>query len=78
MILYDSEREVDKKVKYMAVKYDNLSERIKKHIRESNIFGVGQSGNVMLHNKCCDAQAIVNQLVHDRVITIDELERLLR
>jgi hypothetical protein len=26
------------------VKYDTLSERIKKHIRESNIFGVGQSG----------------------------------
>lgn len=73
-----TEREVDNKVKYMTVKYDTLSERIKIHIRESNIFGVGQSGNVMLHNKYCDAQTIVNQLVHDGVITIDELERLLQ
>lgn len=73
-----TEREIDNKVKRMAVKYDILSERIKKHIRESNIFGVGQNGNVILHNKYCDAQMIVNQLVHDGVITIDELVKLLR
>lgn len=72
------EREVDNKVKYMTVKYNILNEKIKKHIRESNVFGVGQNGNVMLHNKYCDAQTIVDQLVHDGVITIDELVKLLQ
>ncbi len=62
----------------MAVKFDILSDRIKKHISHSKSFTVDKYGNVVLDNKYCDACTIINRLVCEGAVSTDELVKLLQ
>lgn len=62
----------------MVIKYNECSERIKKHIKESKSFSISISSDIVLYGHYCDSMMIVNQLVKEGVISTDELADLLK